>query len=207
MPDKKGPIKFGALEIIIIALSSAIYAVLGVISASIIIVPGLPLFYAPEGFIIAATLWFGGWAGIGAFFGTLFASPFYGQGYDLGVLYGLVDLIVPFVGVYLIRKFKADIGLRNVKSFIVFIIFGTVVNVFIEAIFGNLVSYSVGFYTLSFALTVGIVTWFSGSFTGTLVIGGILLRALSPYFEKSPLYSPVLFKRKPVQDEPAETKA
>ena len=112
------------------------------------------------------------------------------------------------MGAYLIRKFKADISLRNVKSFVIFIVFGTIVNVFIEAIFGNLVSYAVGFYTLGFAFTIGIVTWFSGSFTGTLVIGGILLRALSPYFEKSPLYSPVLFKRKQIQeDEPAEAKA
>ncbi len=194
--QKKGPIKFGALEVIIIALSSAIYAVLGVISASIIIVPGLPLFYAPEGFILPATLWFGGWAGIGAFFGTIFASPFYGQGYDLGVLYGLVDLIVPFVGAFFIKRFKADIGLRSAKSFAIFFVFGTVVNVLIEAFFGNLVSYGVGFYTLEFALTAGIFSWFIGSFTGTLVIGGILLRALSPYFEKSPLYSPTLFKRK-----------
>jgi len=201
MTIQKGPIKFGALEIIIIALSSAIYAVLGVISASFVIVPGLPLFYMPEGFIIAATLWFGGWAGIGAFFGTLFASPFYGQGYDLGVLYGLADLIVPFVGAILLRKLKVDIGLRNAKSFILFIIFGSIVNVIIEAFVGNLVSYAVGFYTLEFAFTVGVFTWFTGSFTGTAVIGGILLRALTPYFEKSPLYSPVLFKRKQVQTE------
>ena len=192
----KGPIKFGALEVIIIALSSAIYAVLGVISASFVIVPGLPLFYAPEGFILPATLWFGGWAGIGAFFGTVFASPFYGQGYDLGVLYGLCDLIVPFVGAYLIRRAKVDIGLRNRKALLVFIVFGTIVNVLIEAFFGNLVSYGVGFYTFGFAMTVGIATWFVGSFSGTLVIGGILLRALTPYFEKSPLYSAVLFKRK-----------
>ena len=201
MAIKKGPIKFGALEVIIIALSSAFYAVLGVASASVIIVPGLPLFYAPEGFIIAATLWFGGWAGIGAFFGTIFASPFYGQGYDLGTAYGLVDLIVPFVGVYALRKLKIDIALRNVKSFALFVVFGTVINVAIEAFFGNLVSYGVGFYTLEFALTVGVFTWFVGSFTGTLVIGGILLRALSLYFEKSPLYSPVLFKRKTVRTE------
>lgn len=193
---KKGPIKFGALEVIIIALSSAVYAVLGVVSASIIIVPGLPLFYAPEGFILPATLWFGGWAGLGAFFGTIFASPFYGQGYDLGVLYGLCDLIVPFVGAIAIRKLKADIGLRNAKSFVIFVVFGTVVNVLIEAFFGNLVSYAVGFYTLQFALTAGLFAWFTGSFSGTLVIGGILLRTLTPYFEKSPLYSPVLFKRK-----------
>ncbi len=195
---QKGPIKFGALEVIIIALSSAIYAILGVISASFVIVPGLPLFYAPEGFVLPATLWFGGWAAIGAFFGTIFASPFYGQGYDLGTLYGLVDLIVPFVGAYSIKKLGADIGLRNAKSFVIFVVFGTVVNVAIEAFFGNLVSYAVGFYTFEFALTVGIAVWFAGSFTGTLVIGGILLRALTPYFEKSPLYSPGLFKRKQV---------
>ena len=199
--NKKGPIKFGALEIIIIALSSAIYAVLGIISAAIIIVPGIPLFYAPEGFILPATLWFGGWAGIGAFFGTLFASPFYGQGYDLGILYGICDLIVPFVGAYLIRKFKADIGLRNLKSLIIFIVFGTIVNVLIEAFAGDTVSYGVGFYTLRFAYTLGVFAWFTGSFTGTLVIGGVLLRALTPYFEKSPLYSPVLFKRKEIQEE------
>ena len=193
---KKGPIKFGALQVIIIALSSAIYAVLGVISASIIIVPGLPLFYAPEGFILPATLWFGGWAGIGAFFGTIFASPFYGQGYDLGVLYGLCDLIVPFVGAYLIKRAGGDIGLRNAKSFVIFVGFGTVVNVLIEAFFGNLVSYAVGFYTLGFALTAGIFSWFIGSFTGTLVIGGVLLRALTPYFEKTALFSKELFARK-----------
>jgi hypothetical protein len=196
---QKAPIRFGALEVIIIALSSAIYAILGVISASITIVPGLPLFYAPEGFILPATLWFGGWAGIGAFFGTILASPFYGQGYDLGVLYGLCDLIVPFVGAYAIRMLGADIGLRNAKSFVIFLVFGTVVNVLIEALLGNLVSYAVGFYTLGFALTAGVFAWFTGSFSGTLVIGGILLRALTPYFEKSPLYSPTLFRRKPLR--------
>jgi MASE1 protein len=196
LADQKGPIKFGALEVIIIALSSAIYAVLGVLSASFVVVPGLPLFYAPEGFILPATLWFGGWAGIGAFFGTVFASPFYGQGYDLGVLYGLCDLVVPFVGAFLIKKFKADIGLRNIRSLAIFVLFGTIVNVIIEAFFGDLVSYGVGFYTFAFAMTIGIATWFVGSFTGTLVIGGILLRALTPYFEKSPLFSPTLFKRR-----------
>ena len=198
-PVQKPRIKFGALEVIIISLSSAIYAILGVISASITIVPGLPLFYAPEGFILPATLWFGGWAGIGAFFGTILASPFYGQGYDLGVLYGLCDLVVPFIGAYAIRKLGADIGLRNVKSFVIFLVFGTIVNVLIEAFFGDLVSYYAGFYAFGFALTAGVFFWFTGSFSGTLVIGGILLRALTPYFEKSPLYSPTLFRRKPVR--------
>jgi integral membrane sensor domain MASE1 len=192
-------IQFGAKQIAIVAMSSAIYTVLGVFAASLLIIPGLPLFYAPEGFIVPATLWFGVWGALGAFFGSILFSPFYGYGYTVGTLFAIVDMIVPLVAGYSLRKLKIDISLKNKRSFVYFVLFGCLINVVLEALVGVYVSYSVGFYTLIFAYTYGLASWFVGSFTGTLVIGGILLRALSSYFIRSPLYHESLLPRKQEQ--------
>jgi len=178
-------------------MSSAIYTVLGTFAASVQIIPGLPMFYAPEGFIVPATLWFGFWGALGAFFGSILFSPFYGYGYTVGTLFAIVDMIVPLVAGYCLRKLKIDISLRDKRSLAYFVAFGCVVNVLLEALIGVYVSYSVGFYTLIFAYTYGLLAWFVGSFTGTLVIGGFLLRALSSYFIRSPLYHESLLPRKP----------
>ena len=88
--------RIGSREIVIVALCSALYAGLGILGAIFTFAPGgVTLFYLPEIFILPAAIWFGVWGMLGAGFGTLLFSPYFGYGFLPGLLVAAADLLPP----------------------------------------------------------------------------------------------------------------
>lgn len=180
--------KIGAIQIAIVAMSTAIYTVLGVFAAGFTIVPGVTAFYTPEAFIMPAVMWFGVWGALGAFFGSILFSPFYGYGYLIGFLFGFPDMLSAVVAGIILRKLKIDLTLKNKRSFILWILIAAILGPLCEALTGLPVYIWNGWYTPQFAYTIGLAIWLFGDITAVAVIGTILMRVLSKYMIRTPLY-------------------
>jgi len=180
--------RIGAMQIAIVAMSSAIYTVLGVFAAGFTIVPGVTIFYTPEAFIMPAAMWFGVWGALGAFFGTILFSPFFGYGYLIGLLFAFPDMLSALIAGIALRKLNIDLGLRDKRSFGLWVLFAGTLGPLAEAITGLPVYIWNGWYTVEFAYTYGLAVWFVGDITAVVIIGTILMRVLSKYIMKTSLY-------------------
>jgi len=182
----------GAREVVIMALCSAIYAVLGIAGAVFSIAPGgVTLFYLPAIFIIPAGIWFGVWGVLGALFGTLLFSPYFGYGFALGGALAVVDLASPGITGIATRVLKVDPVLRQLRSYITYAVI-VLVAAAVEAIVGTLVLWKAGLYSPG-AVPFGMLVWWTGDITAALILSPILLRVLTPFFKRSGLFHASFF--------------
>jgi integral membrane sensor domain MASE1 len=179
----------GAREIVIMALCSAIYAILGIAGAVFSIAPGgVTLFYLPAIFIIPAGIWFGVWGVLGALFGTLLFSPYFGYGFALGGALAIVDLASPGITAIATRLLKVDAALRHLRSYITYAVIVAIAAA-IEAVVGTLVLWKAGLYSPG-AVPFGILVWWTGVISAALILSPILLRVLTPFFKRTGLFHP-----------------
>ena len=182
----------GAREIVIMALCSAIYAVLGIAGAVFSIAPGgVTLFYLPAIFIIPAAIWFGVWGVLGALFGTLLFSPYFGYGFALGGALAIVDLASPGITGVMTRILKVDATLRHLRSYLTYAVIVGVAAA-IEAVVGTLVLWKAGLYSPG-AVLFGILVWWTGVVSAALILSPILLRVLTPFFRRTGLFHASFF--------------
>ncbi len=180
--------RFGAIQLVIIAVSSALYAVLGIASATFAIAPGgITLFYLPDAYIVPASMWFGVWGALGAFFGTLLFSPFFGYGYLLGLAFAVIDISSPLIAGFMLRLFKVDASLRDKRSLGLYFAFGVILNGLVESLLGSVVMVAVGWYSWTTVAFPALV-WFTGVVSSTLIISPILLRVLTPFLSRTRLF-------------------
>jgi hypothetical protein len=185
---RKGRV-IGAREVVIMALCSAIYAVLGIAGAVFSIAPGgVTLFYLPAIFIIPAGIWFGVWGVLGAAFGTLLFSPYFGYGFALGGALAVVDLASPGITAIMTRVLKVDPTLRKLRTYLTYAAILAVAAA-IEAVVGTLVLWKAGLYSPG-AVLFGILVWWTGVVSAGLILSPILLRVLTPFFKRSGLFHP-----------------
>lgn len=185
--------RIGATQIVIVALSSAIYAVLGIAGATFSVAPGgIVIFYLPAIFIYPAAIWFGVWGVLGAFFGTLLFSPFFGYGFALGLSFAVVNMLSPLIVGFGQRSLHIDPSV--VKSRRTFVTYSVVVIIAcaIEAIIGNAVLYAFALTSLD-GLPFSTFVWWVGEITAAIVLSPILLRVLTPQFQRMGLFHDKFF--------------
>src|SRR5437870_2606084 len=130
--------RVGAIQIVIVALCSAIYAVLGIAGASFTVAPGgIVIFYLPAIFIYPAAIWFGVWGVLGAFFGTLLFSPFFGYGFALGLSFAVVDMVSPTVVGLAQRSLRIDPAVVTSRRAFALFALAVIVGAAIDAAVGN----------------------------------------------------------------------
>ncbi|MGB8217687.1 MAG: hypothetical protein WCE94_10345 [Candidatus Methanoperedens sp.] len=152
------------------------------------IAPGVSGLYFAVAFMIAFSLWFGMWGAIAAYIGC-----FIGAGMSTGLSSGvnaywsLADIWQVLIPLAAFRISGADAGLKTKRDFLIFLVFGVVLNNIVGA----------GWGASSLALG-GVISWNNvpGVFVGwlipniivTIVITPLLLRYITPYIKKSGLY-------------------
>jgi len=179
--------RIGATEIAILAMATAIYTVLAMLNAGFTIA-GLALIYVPYAFAVVAAMWFGVWGAMGAYFGTVLMSPFWGYGYPIGAVFGVPDVLSPIIVGLALRKLSIDPTLRDKRSFFLWILIGALVAPSIEALTAMPVFIALGWYTPQYAFTYGYALYVCGDALGLIIVGTILMRALSGYMTKTSLY-------------------
>lgn len=166
---------------ILITIFDLVLVLFGVVA--IPIGPGVSGLYLAVAFMIAFTLWFGARGVIAAYIGTFIGAGMQaGIPLDINLYRSLGDVWQVLIPLLAFKMFNADIGLRTRKDFLIFIVFGWLLNNLAGAIWGT--------STLAIG---GIISWndipriFTGWFISnlvvTIVITPLLLRYITPYID------------------------
>lgn len=168
-----------------LVLIDTLLAAFGVISFSV--TSGVSAFYIAVAFMIAFTLWFGGWGAIAAYLGCVMGAGLVG-GVPLALnpFWSLADLWEVLIPLVAFRAFHADIGLATGRDFLVFLGFGWLINNAVGALWG---AGSLGMGgVIPWAEVPGICTgWFIGNLVVTIIITPLLLRYVTPWIRKTGL--------------------
>jgi integral membrane sensor domain MASE1 len=176
------------MEVVIVAVSSAAYAGLGILGSLFTLAPGgVTLFYLPAIFMYAAAVWFGLWSVLGAFFGTLIFAPYFGYGFLPAIPIGIADMISPLVVGLLVRNLIAgDIGLKRRRSLAIFAL-AVAIGAVLEATVGEFVLVWVGLINYD-AVPWGVLIWWTGCVSAGVLFGPMLLRSLTTFLKRSGLF-------------------
>lgn len=185
--------EFGARQIAIIALATALYAVLNWFSAAFQVVPGASLIFPATAIAIVMTIWFGFWGALGAYFGTIIGNFAWGTALQVGITGGVHDMLegmivaVPFF-IWALRR-----DLPNISTLTIYVVLAAV-GTGANALLGNLNYVLWGVYPLD-AVVAGIWPWWLADFVAALVLGIPLLRFLTPFVQRTGLYHQYFFAR------------
>ena len=171
--------------LVVLILINTILARFGVIARPIGL--GCSGLYFSVAFMIAFALWFGGWGVIAAYVGCFIGAGLLGGiPLDVNLYWSLADVWQVLIPLAAFKAFDADVGLKTRRDFLIFLIFGWLLNNVAGAGWGA-----------SMLAVGGLASWndVSGIFTGwlignlivTIAITPILLRYLTPRIQKAGL--------------------
>jgi len=191
MSEEKVAVRKGVqpIHLVILALASAVCTVLAIISVQlfpVLTIPGVSGLFLAAGFYVPFGLWFGIWGALaGGVSGFMLIAT--GTPLPLASFFFVADFLEPLVPLVAFRALKLDVGLRDRKSLIGYILFGVVG--------GGLASAFVG--PAGIVVTAGLdpaaywptfIPWLIGDIIVIGVIGIPLLIALTPVVERMPGY-------------------
>jgi hypothetical protein len=168
---------------VVLVIINTLLAAFGVITYEVAF--GVSGFYIAVAFMIAFTLWFGGWGAIAAYLGCVIGAGLVGGVPPaLNPFWSLADLWEVLIPLAAFRAFHADIGLTTGRDLLVFLGFGWLVNNAVGALWGA-----------SFLAIGGVAPWdeVSGIFARwfivnlvvTILITPLLLHYVTPWIRKA----------------------
>lgn len=149
---------------------------------------GVSGLYFAVAFMIAFALWFGGWGVIAAYIGCFIgAGMLGGVPFKVNLYWSAADVWQVLIPLAAFKAFNADVGLKTRRDFVIFLIFGWLLNSLVGASWGA-----------SMLAIGGVASWndFPGIFTGWLigdliviiVITPLLLRYITPHIQKTGVF-------------------
>jgi hypothetical protein len=149
------------------------------------IAPGVSGLYFTVAFMIAFTLWFGIWGVIATYIGCFIgAGMTAGMPPDVNAFWSLADLWQVLIPLIVFRTSGADVGLKTKRDFLIFLIFGLVLNNVVGAGWGA-ITFAPGGISWGQDIFVG---WLIGNLIVTIVITPLLLRHITPFIRRSGIY-------------------
>ncbi|MCX5751243.1 MAG: MASE1 domain-containing protein [Candidatus Saganbacteria bacterium] len=184
---------------LIIYLSAIILGIIlswyGVLDATFLGIKGVSSLYFSIAFLMAFTLWFGGWGILAAYIAGVFgAGILSGLPLNTSLLLGLADVVevvIPFI-MYRTLARLMDInpsgkGILNNKNWVSNWAFFLSFAVVIPSIVGGFVGVMILYLTKSITVDLIAPAWFSwsvGNIVVLTVIGPLLMQFVSPWLEK-----------------------
>jgi len=166
-----------------IALTFVLFAICNAIAGDFEIENNVSILFPATAISILTCMYFGGWAAVGIVLATM-ATPWSPDfGWRILVLSGLLSAIeglIPLIVFRLRRDLHAD--LRDMKSLVAFLIFGTVVNSAISALLGNLlvIAHPAGVWINWHEVFV----WWIADFTAALLLATPILAFGGTFFRR-----------------------
>jgi integral membrane sensor domain MASE1 len=136
--------------------------------------------------MIPFTLWFGAWGAIAAYAGCIFGA-LGDMPLSVNLYWSLADLWQVLIPLIAFKLFHADISLKSKRDFLIFLVFGCLLNSLVGAIWGSTMLSVGGVSGWSDALNT-LVTWFTGNLIVTLVITTLLLKYVTRYVVNQGLF-------------------
>jgi hypothetical protein len=149
--------------------------------------PGVTTFYFAVAFMIVFTLWFGAWGAIAAYAGCIIGAGLSTMPFSVNVYWSLADLWQVLIPLVAFKAFNADAGLKTKRDFLIFLIFGLLLNNLAGAIWGSIML-SVGGVSAWNSVPNTLIVWFAGNLVVTLVIATLLLKYITPYIIQRGLF-------------------
>jgi len=169
-----------------VALTFALFSIFNALAFHFEIEPGVSILFPATAISIVACMAFGWWAAIGVVLGTI-ATPWDANaGIRMLVVSGVISAIEGMIP-WLLFRWRRDLSsdLRDMRSFVAFLVFGTVVNTGFSAIAGNL--FIVGHPSGVRLVWHEVFVWWIADFTAALLLatpalafGNALLSRLRP---------------------------
>ena len=143
--------------------------------------------YFSVAFMIAFALWFGGWGVIAAYLGCIIgAGMLGGMPLDVNLYWSLADVWQVLIPLAAFKAFSADVGLRTRRDFLVFLIFGWLLNNVVGAGWGASMLAIAGLASWT-AVSEIFTGWLIGNLIVTIAITPLLLRGLTPRIQSAGL--------------------
>ena len=171
--------------LIIITAINSLLARFGVITYPV--GPGSSGLYFSVAFMITFTLWFGAWGAIAAYIGCLIgAGMLAGMPLDVNIYWSLADLWQVLIPLMAFKTFDADVGLRTRRDFLIFLIFGWMLNNVVGAGWGASTLALGGIASWNDVPSI-FLGWLIGNLIVTIAIAPLLLRYITPFIQKAKL--------------------
>jgi len=153
---------------------------------------GVSWIFIAVAFMILFTLWFGAYGAIAAYVGTLIGSGFLASDRlvlppEIAIIWAVAGLISVMIPLVAFRAFKVDLSLENRRDWVLFLLFGVLINNIAGAAWGVLIL-SYGNIIKTGQITSIFSTWIIGSFFVTILILPLAIRYLTPKLRQSKLF-------------------
>ena len=172
------------LILVLVTIINALLARFAVIAWAI--APGASSLYFAVAFMIVFAFWFGAWGAVAAYLGCVLGAGLTGMPLAVNLYWSLADLWQVLIPLIALRKLNVDVSLRSKRDFLLFLIFGWLLN--------NLAGAAWGAATMALGGVIGwgsvpgtFAGWFIGNLMVTIVIAPVLLRYATPLVRKSGL--------------------
>ena len=142
--------------------------------------PGVSSLYFAVAFMIPFTLWFGAWGAVSAYVGCIIGAGLLFVPFGVNLYWSLADLWQVLIPLLAFKKLHADAGLKTRRDFLVFFVFGWLLNNLAGALWGSTML-SVGGVLPWSAVPGTLVSWLGSNLVVTLAITALLLRYVTPY--------------------------
>lgn len=170
------------------AVLSAVVSVVGIFALIPCPLPGVSVLYVAAAVETVFPLWFGLWGVLANYIGGILMGAFYGEAvHDLLWAVILCDVTIGIIPLIAFRLFKRDSELKTRKDWIVYIVFGILLNNLVSAMAGVGSSVVMGLFPIEmYWPSVGI--WATGNVISTTIIGTPLLRGFTKFIKQTPVY-------------------
>jgi len=149
------------------------------------VIPGLPLGFCPAvPVMIPFALWFGGWGVIAAYVGCLIGGVIKGVPLVFALPWVINDIFMTGIPLIAFRYLKADVELVTKRDWVIFIVFGMVVNSLVACSWGTVIPVYFGLWP---ALAVPVI-WVQYLVMSLILIGviaPIILKTLTRYARRT----------------------
>lgn len=176
------------IHLVIIAVVAAINTIASAAATVVQPFPGKAFIYLPVAIMPVFGIWFGPWAFIGGVLSGILYGPFWGLPPHFAFISGLSDAYLALIPWLAFKALKADPDLKTIKDYAAYFIIVVAITATSEQLVYNaMCAYIFGFITpdLLIAFTIAAIP---GALIGTFPLSLMLLKGLSGYVKRTPLY-------------------
>ena len=177
--------KPGIVHVVMLALFTGIGIVVGTFGSLAIPIGFVSAFWPGQAVQSIGSIWFGWWGAIASGLFPLISNSLSGSA-PLPVSFAYLpgNLLQGLVAGWAFRKFNAHPSLPTSKDWGVFILWGAIIPNAIGAAWGTTMLVSFGLITQA-AQFVSFLGWFIGNTIPTIILGGLILKYVSPLVIRS----------------------
>ncbi|MEM3506941.1 MAG: hypothetical protein QW589_08370 [Candidatus Bathyarchaeia archaeon] len=176
------------IHLVLIAIVAAINTIASIAATVIQPFPGKAFIYLPVAVMPVFGIWFGPWALIGGILSGVLYAPFWGMPIHFGFISGFSDAYLGLIPWIAFKALKINPELKTIKDYLAYFIFIVGITVTSEQlVYSAMSAYIFGFFPPSMIIAVTVAA-IPGALIGTFPLSLILLKALSGFVKKTPLY-------------------